>query len=359
MAAVLEIRDLLVSRAKRPVLQVERLDILEKETLAVIGPNGAGKSTLLLVLSRLIKAERGQLMYRGKAMDSSGDLAYRRKIGMVLQAPLLLDVSVYENVAAGLHFRGLPNRLAAPLVNLWLYRLGIAGLAKRPAHSLSGGEAQRVSLARALALDPDVLLLDEPFSALDAPTRARLLDDFHGLIRSINISTVFVTHDMDEALLLGDRVAVILDGHLAQVGTPAEVFNGPTDPEIARFVGVETVIAGRVIACQQGMAVVEAGSFKFEAVGDIASGRSVYICLRPEDITLWAQPLEQTSSARNKLSGRLVKLTPQGPLMRVVLDCGFPLVALITRSSANEMGLSIGQAVAASFKASAVHLIVR
>jgi molybdopterin-binding protein len=114
-----------------------------------------------------------------------------------------------------------------------------------------------------------------------------------------------------------------------------------------------------VIACQQGMAVVEAGSFKFEAVGDIASGRSVYICLRPEDITLWAQPLEQTSSARNKLSGRLVKLTPQGPLMRVVLDCGFPLVALITRSSANEMGLSIGQAVAASFKASAVHLIVR
>jgi tungstate transport system ATP-binding protein len=359
MAAVLEIRDLLVSRAKRPVLQVAQLDILEKETLAVIGPNGAGKSTLLLVLSRLIKAERGQLLYRGKAMDSAGDLAYRRKIGLVLQAPLLLDVSVYDNVASGLHFRGLANRLVAQRVNLWLDRLGIAGLAKRPARSLSGGEAQRVSLARALALDPDVLLLDEPFSALDAPTRARLLDDFHGVIRSVNISTVFVTHDMDEALLLGDRVAVVLDGHLAQVGTPAEVFNSPADPEIARFVGVETVIAGRVIACQQGMVVVEAGRFKFEAVGEIACGRPVYICLRPEDITLWVQPVEQASSARNKLTGRVVKLAPQGPLMRVVLDCGFSLVALITRSSAREMGLSTGQEVAASFKASAVHLIAR
>jgi tungstate transport system ATP-binding protein len=359
MAAVLEIRDLLVSRAKRPVLQVAQLDILEKETLAVIGPNGAGKSTLLLVLSRLIKAERGQLLYRGKSMDASGDLAYRRKIGLVLQDPLLLDGSVFDNVASGLRFRGLANRLVAPQVNLWLERLEIAGLARRSAHSLSGGEAQRVSLARALALDPDVLLLDEPFSSLDTPTRARLLDDFHGLIRSVNLSTVFVTHDMDEALLLGDRVAVMLDGHLAQVGTPAEVFNAPAGPEIARFVGVETVIAGRVIDCQQGMAVVEAGSFKLEAVGEIARGRPVYICLRPEDITLWAQPAEQPSSARNKLTGRLVKLTPQGPLMRVVLDCGFPLVALITRSSANEMGLQAGQVVAASFKASAVHLIVR
>ena len=359
MAAVLEIRDLLVSRAKRPVLQVAYLDIFEKETLAVIGPNGAGKSTLLLVLSRLIKAERGQLLYRGKTMESSSDLAYRRKIGLVLQDPLLLDVSVFDNVAAGLRFRGLANRLVTPRVNQWLERLGVAGLARRPARSLSGGEAQRVSLARALALDPDVLLLDEPFSSLDTPTRARLLDDFHGLIRSVNISTVFVTHDMDEALLLGDRVAVMLDGHVAQVGTPTEVFNAPAGPEIARFVGVETVIEGRVLACQQGMAVVEAGRFKFEAIGDITAGRTVYICLRPEDITLWAQPLEQASSARNKLTGRLVKLTPQGPLMRVVLDCGFPLVALITRSSANEMGLSTGQEVAASFKASAVHLIVR
>jgi len=359
MATVLEIRDLLVSRARRPVLQVAQLDILEKETLAVIGPNGAGKSTLLLVLSRLIKAERGQLLYRGKAMESAGDLAYRRKIGLVLQDPLLLDVSVYDNVASGLRFRGLANHLVGERVNLWLERLGIAGLAKRPARSLSGGEAQRVSLARAFALDPDVLLLDEPFSSLDAPSRARLLDDFHTLIRSVSFTTVFVTHDLDEALLLGDRVAVILDGHLAQVGTPAEVFNAPADPEIARFVGVETVIPGRVASCKEGLALVEAASFKFEAVGEIAAGRAVYLCLRPEDITLWVQPDVQASSARNRLTGRLVKFTPQGPLVRVALDCGFPLVALITRSSASEMGLHAGQEVTASFKASAVHLIAR
>jgi tungstate transport system ATP-binding protein len=359
MAAVFEIRDLLVRRGKRPVLQVSHLDIFEKETLAVIGPNGAGKSTLLLVLSRLIKVEAGQVFFRGKAVGSSGDLSYRRKIGLVLQDPLLLDMSVFDNVAAGLRFRGLPSRQVEPRVKLWLERLGIAGLAGRRARSLSGGEAQRVSLARALALDPDVLLLDEPFSALDAPSRAHLLDDFHALIRSVAITTVFVTHDLDEALQLGDRVAVVLDGHLAQVGPPVEVFNAPADPEIARFVGVETVIEGRVLACQAGMTVVEAGSLKFEAVGEIAAGRPVYLCLRPEDITLWAQPIEQASSARNKVTGRLVRLIPQGPLMRVVLDCGpmGPLVALITRSSASELGLQTGQQVSASFKASAVHLI--
>jgi tungstate transport system ATP-binding protein len=359
MAVVLEIRDLLVCRAGRPVLQVPQLDILDKETLAVIGPNGAGKSTLLLVLGRLIKIECGRLLFRGKQVDSLGDLAYRRKIGLVFQDPLLLDVSVFDNVAAGLRFRGLANHLVRPRVNLWLERLGIAGLAKRPGRSLSGGEAQRVSLARAFALDPDVLLLDEPFSSLDAPTRASLLEDFHSLIRSVSISTVFVTHDLDEALLLGDRVAVMLAGHLAQVGLPAEVFNAPADPEIARFVGVETVIPGRVLGCQGGLAQVEAGGFKFEAVGEITAGRSVYLCLRPEDITIWAQPVEQASSARNKLAGRLVKLIPQGPLVKVVLDCGFPVVALITRSSAFELGLKPGDEVSASFKASVVHMIVR
>lgn len=374
MPPILEIQDLLIERNRRPVLEVSRLDVLEKETLAVIGPNGAGKSTLLLALSRLIRPTQGTIHFQGQPVTRQSELAYRRRLGLVLQNPLLLDTSVYNNVATGLRFRGRPTKQVQPLVDEWLERLGVAHLRQRHARSLSGGEAQRVSLARAFALEPDILLLDEPFSALDAPTRARLLEDFHALLNTTAITTVFVTHDMDEALLLGDRVAVLLSGCLRQVDTPTAVFNAPADPDIAALVGVETVIAGHVLGPANPEAtsdtgdqllLIEAGPFRFEAVGQVAAGRPVLLCLRPEALALWAvsnqpsEPLGPRNSIRNRLQGTIRQLTPQGPLMRVVIDCGFPVVALITRLSAQEMGLRPDQPVAASFKATAVHLIPR
>jgi molybdate transport system ATP-binding protein len=203
-----------------------------------------------------------------------------------------------------------------------------------------------------------VLLLDEPFSALDTPTRARLLEDFQALIKATAITTVFVTHDLDEALLLGSRVAVLLEGRLAQVGSPTEVFNSPLDAEVAHFVGVETVIPGKVAASNDGLVTIEAGEFTLEAVSEVQPGQAVYLCLRPEDITLWRNGEPPISSARNRLHGRVVKITPQGPLVRVVLDCGFLLVALVTRSSAAEMSLHPGREVAATFKASVGHVIL-
>jgi len=372
MASILEIQDLLVERNRRPVLEVAHLDVLENETLAVIGPNGAGKSTLLLTLSRLLRPARGEIRFRGQPLMAQSELDYRRRLGLVLQNPLLLDLSVFDNVATGLRFRGRPAQKVKTQVETWLGKLGVAHLRQRRARSLSGGEAQRVSLARAFALEPDILLLDEPFSALDAPTRARLLDDFHSLLNTTHITTIFVTHDMDEALLLGDRVAVLLEGQLRQVGTPETVFNAPADPGIAALVGVETVIPGIVLGPASPTAqapagdqllLIEAGQFQFEAVGQAGAGRPVLLCLRPEAVALWADDGEPSaparSSIRNRLHGTLQHLTPQGPLMRVVIDCGFPVVALITRLSAQEMGLRPGQRVAASFKATAVHLIPR
>jgi tungstate transport system ATP-binding protein len=373
MPPILEIQDLLIERNHRPVLTVPRLDVLEHETLAVIGPNGAGKSTLLLALSRLIRPARGEIRFRGKPVLAQGELVYRRQLGLVLQNPLLLDTSVYDNVATGLRFRGRPAQQVKTLVETWLEKLGVAHLRQRRARSLSGGEAQRVSLARAFALEPDVLLLDEPFSALDAPTRARLLDDFHALLNTTAITTVFVTHDMDEALLLGDRVAVLLDGQLRQMDTPTAVFNAPADPDIATLVGVETVIPGKVLGLATDTAgsadtdqllLIEAGQFQFEAVGHVAVGRPVLLCLRPEAVALWTDnnspaPTNARTSIRNRLHGTIRHLTPQGPLMRVVIDCGFPVVALITRLSAQELGLQPDLPVGASFKATAVHLIPR
>ncbi|MDP3286599.1 MAG: TOBE domain-containing protein, partial [Desulfobacterales bacterium] len=193
----------------------------------------------------------------------------------------------------------------------------------------------------------------------DAPTRARLLDDLQSLLAETGLTTVFITHDLNEALLLGDRVAVLLNGQLRQIGPPEQVFAMPADAEVAAFVGVETVIPGVVRETHEGQVIVEAKGLHLEAVGDLQPGRSVLFCLRPEDITLWKRESAPQSSARNRLQGRIHKLMPQGPLVRVEVDCGFPVLALITRASAREMQLKEGLDVTASFKATAVHLIPR
>ena len=356
---ILSIKDLIVRYSNQTVLQVDALDIQEGEVLAVIGPNGAGKSTLLLVLSGLLHPETGQVYFRGASIEQENELVYRRRIALVLQEPLLLHQSVFNNVAAGLKFRGLPRAEVKQRTEEWLKRLEINHLRDRPAQHLSGGEAQRASLARAFVLQPELLMLDEPFSALDAPTRLRLLQDLHALLSQTNITTIFITHDLDEALLLGDRVAVLLGGVLRQVGHPQDVFTAPSDNDVASFVGVETVISGNVIVSQNGQVIVDANGLHLEAVGDFPSGSPVWFCLRPEDITLSTSDGNVISSARNRLSGHITRMTPSGPLVRVIVDCGLPIVALITRGSANEMKLYEGQSVTATFKATAVHLIPR
>jgi tungstate transport system ATP-binding protein len=359
MSALLEVKNLAIRREKRLVLEVDYLSVEEGQVLAVIGPNGAGKSTLLLALSRLLKSDSGQVTFRGEPIEAMDELEYRRRIGLVLQEPLLLNGSVFENVAMGLRFRRAARSEVNQRVEEWLARLNISHLRDRSVRRLSGGEAQRVSLARAFALQPEVLMLDEPFSALDAPTRSRLLEDFQALLAATSITTLFITHDLDEALYLADQVAVLLQGRLRQAGSIQQVFNAPADADVAAFVGVETVIAGRVVTYSEGRVIVQVNGLRLEAVGELAVGREVMFCLRPEDVTLWLEDNSPSSSARNRLSGRIVRMTPQGPLARVVLDCGFPLVALITRASAQEMGLGEGQLATAAFKASAVHLIPR
>jgi tungstate transport system ATP-binding protein len=362
--AVLEANNLVVRRDGHTILDVDHLQVFPGEVLAVIGPNGAGKSTMLLALSRLLDPQEGQILFLGRPIAEIKPLTYRRQIALVLQAPLLLDKSVFDNVAEGMRFRRLPRKEVQDSVGECLEKLDIQHLAQRRASKLSGGEAQRVSLARAFALQPQVLMLDEPFSALDAPTRTRLLEDFHGLLADTAITTLFITHDLDEALYLGDRVAVMLDGRLRQVGPPQDVFSAPADPDVAAFVGVETVIAGHVVASRSGQIKIQADGFLVEAVGDVALGRRVFACLRPEDVTLLPcsyDPAESSprSSARNYLRGRILRLVPQGPLVKVVIDCGFKVTALITRLSAQEMGLETGSAIDIAFKASAVHLIPR
>jgi tungstate transport system ATP-binding protein len=240
-------------------------------------------------------------------------------------------------------------------------RFGIAHLAQRSSLTVSGGEAQRANLARAFAVEPEVLLLDEPFSALDQPTRDDLLEDLSAALRETGVTTVFVTHDRTEALRLGDRVAVLMGGVIRQVGTAAEVFAAPADEQVAAFVGVENIVAGRVRSLANGLATLDLGGAVVESVASSPElGTEVLVCLRPEDVVIEpGGPDSHRTSARNHLHGSVTRITPLGAQVRVVVDCGFPLVALITKQSLEDLQLKLGDEAVASFKAGAVHLIPR
>jgi tungstate transport system ATP-binding protein len=256
---LLEVRGLGVIRGGRLILEVDRLEIEAGQTLAVVGPNGAGKSTLLLALARLLRPERGTLTYAGAQLASGDELVHRRRIGLVLPAPLLLSTSVFDNVAAGLRFRRVGAAETRERVEAWLERLGIAHLRDRHASQLSTGEALRVSLARAFVLEPELLLLDEPFTSLDPGTRAELTDDFERLRRGKSTTCVIVTHDLNEAVRLGDRMAILLDGRVRQCDEPDRLMAAPVDDDVAAFVGAATGIRGRVVAARGDLVVVDVG----------------------------------------------------------------------------------------------------
>jgi tungstate transport system ATP-binding protein len=235
MNQLIEIENLQIKRNERVALDVPRLSIPRGETLTVVGPNGAGKSTLLLALAQLIRPARGEIRFGGVPLREWNELEYRRKIAFVFQSPLLMDMTVEQNVALGLKFRGVAREEIRKRAGEWMSRLGVDSLSKRRAGQLSGGEAQRVSLARAFVLDPELLLLDEPFAALDPPTHASLLSELSSLLAEDHRTAVFVTHNLKEAAHVGQRVAVIVGGKLKQVGTPRQVKASPVDESVAAF----------------------------------------------------------------------------------------------------------------------------
>jgi len=355
---VLEVLGVRVARGGRTVLEVPALAVPPGEVLALIGPNGAGKSTLLRVLGLLESPVAGEVRFRGTAVAPRAALAVRRRMASVFQEALLADTTVRSNVALGLRFRGERGLAAASRVGEWLGRFGIAHLAERRARTLSGGEAQRAALARALVMEPEVLLLDEPFSSLDPPTREGLIDDLGRILREERTTAVLVTHDRGEAMALGDRVGVLMDGRLLQVDGAAQVFRAPATEEIARFVGVETILDCRVVEGGWDLSVLDAGGQRIEVAQAGAPGEWVRLCLRAEDVTLFpGAPKPAASAAFNRLAGRVLRMVPTGAYMRVTVDCGFPLVALMTRRSIEEMELRDGAPVTAHFKSTAPHLM--
>ena len=358
MTKILEAKDLKVIRGGSLLVDVGGLAILEGETLSLIGPNGAGKTTLLQALSFLTKPSEGRILFRGHAVGTDyRTLEFRRRLAMVFQEPLLFDTTVFGNVSSGLKIRGIGGAEARRTVEAQLEHFGIAHLRDRSAKTLSGGEAQRTSLARAFAISPEILFLDEPFASLDPPTREAIVADLEKVLAETKTTTVMATHDRNEALRLSDRIAVMEAGRIAQIDRPVVVMNQPVDEFVASFVGTETILTGRAQENRRGTLVVRVNGAEIEAVGDALPGEEIVLCIRPENVTLARSGDEKASSARNAFIGRIERIVPMGLFHRIHLDCGFPLVAYVTSQSLESLGLIEDLQVAASVKATAIHVI--
>jgi tungstate transport system ATP-binding protein len=356
--ADLEIRDLVVRRGGKTVLEVPLLEVFRGDILALLGPNGAGKTTLIHACALLEKPDGGTVRFKGESVDFRRDLTpLRRRMSVVFQNPYLLDTTVFENVAAGLRFRGVEGARVRDRVRDSLAFFGLSALEGRSAKKLSGGEASRVSLARAFVLEPEVLLLDEPFGALDPPTRESLIGDLERMLGRTGATTVFSTHDASEAVRLAGRLAILREGRILQAGPTDEVVNRPADEHIAGFVGVETLLRGKIVEAHDGSLVADVGGGKVEAVGECGAGEEILLCVRPENVTLATAAPAGKISARNVFRGVVTKIIPMGHYVKVRLDCGFPLTSCVTRQSVENLELREGVELSATFKATAVHVI--
>jgi len=356
---LIETRNLSQRRDGQTILKNINLRVERGEVYALIGPTGAGKTTLLRLIDVLDVPAEGKVFFNGVDVNASDKirLETRRRMAFVLQKPVVFNTSVYENVAYGLRWRGIDSKHIREGVEGILETVGLTAYKHRNARTLSGGEVQRVAIARAIAVRPEVLLLDEPTANLDPVSASKIEDLIAGIIRRETITIIMATHDMSQGQRLADRIGVLVNGEMVQSGDPGEIFASPGNRQVAEFVGMENIIDGVVVSSEGEVAAIDINGRIIEAVTEFDVGEEVSVCMRPEDITVALSRI--SSSARNSLAGKITWTVSTGPLCRVEIDCGFPMVALVTRRSSEEMGLKKGTDVYATFKAVSIHVIRR
>ena len=347
-----------------PEISVEDLRASQGGRITVLfGASGAGKTTVLRCLAGFERPRTGFIRFDGEVWFDSQRRVHlppkARRLGFVPQEYALFPhLSVARNIGYGL--AGSSPTARRQRVEELLNWLGIEELRDRRPGELSGGQQQRVALARAVAPHPRLLLLDEPLSALDAPARTRLRGQLRRLLTRLDIPSLLVTHDRTEALALGDEMLVMDAGRVIQRGPVHEVFSRPASLAAAGIVAMETVQPGQILGVEEGLATVAVGHRKLLALAvDLPPGiADVYVCIRAENVIL-ARAAAALSSSRNSFSGAVRKLAREGPMVRIDLECGFPLAALLTRQACDELGLAEGTPVQILIKAPNIHLIPR
>ena len=337
-----------------PLIQAAlELDLDRFGITVLFGPSGCGKTTLLRMISGLERPDAGAIGLDGEPWSQGRTQvpAERRRVGYVFQEGALFPhLSVEDNVAFGLD----RNAARSSRVETLVRRVGLAGLEHRRPGELSGGQRQRVALARALAPQPRLLLLDEPFASLDRPAAEELRHELRAILKAEGIPAVLVTHDRSDALSLGDRLLRMEEGRIVQAGSPEEVLTGfAGDLEES---GSEAVVFARVVGRREGLLCLEVGTALLFAPDPGGEFRQARLCIRSEGVAL--ERLEgQPASTRNHLSAKIVDLDARGALVRVRLDCGFPLESLVTAWACRDLGLKVGDGVTALVKATAIRVV--
>ncbi|HLX97040.1 MAG TPA: molybdenum ABC transporter ATP-binding protein [Verrucomicrobiae bacterium] len=334
---------------------------MHRHVTAVFGPSGSGKTSLLDLIAGLRAARSAFIQLDDRTLtDTTQKIfvpTYQRGIGYVPQdLALFPHLSVRRNLLYGCKSGGAndPSFRFDHVAEV----LEIQPLISRGVTELSGGEKQRVALARALLASPRLLLLDEPLASLDASLKAKIIPYLARVRDEFRIPMLCVTHDRFEALALADEIVVLVDGQVRQTGPVSEVFTRPASAEVARLVAVETLQPGSIMNINEGLATVSVNRVTLTALAPPTASREVFVCIRGEDVVLQHDTVT-TSSVRNRLPARVVSLHPEGALVRVELDAGFPLFALVTRAASAELALHDGKAITAFIKAPAVHLVPR
>jgi molybdate transport system ATP-binding protein len=334
---------------------------MQQRVTAVFGPSGAGKTSLLDLIAGLRAPRSAFIQLDDNVLTDTAKnfsvATHRRGIGYVPQdLALFPHLSVRQNLLYGRKSGGADNpRFTFDHV---IEVLEIQPLIARGVKELSGGEKQRVALARALLASPRLLLLDEPLASLDAPLKAKIIPYLARIRDEFQIPMLCVTHDRFVALALADEIVVLMAGKVMQTGPVSEVFARPASAEVAKFVGVETLQPGIITSVNEGLATVNVGNVTLTALAPAAASRNVFVCIRGEEVILQSD-VAAASSVRNRLPARVLSICPEGALVRVGLDAGFPLFALVTRPACAELALREGETITALIKAPAIHLVPR
>jgi len=330
------------------------LDIKKGEYFVVLGPSGSGKTLLLELIAGIHIPDSGRIDIGKK--DVTTESPEHRNVGFLYQDyNLFPHYNVRKNIEYGLRVRKMSKEFIDSRIKELVDIIGIEHLMDRDVKTLSGGEQQKVGLARALAYRPDVILLDEPFSSLDENTKYALIHEMKDIHSREKATIIHVTHSQEESMLLADRIGIMMEGRIVQVGTPEEIFYKPTSVDVARFVKIENVWEAKVITRNEETMLLRIGDKELVAPPiKVQKGSEVRVIIRPEDIILGHG---QVTSARNAFSGKVVSLEQCGFYYMVRIDCGFPVVAAITRRSVGSLGLEPGKDIDVLFKTTALHVI--
>lgn len=343
----------------RTILRNINIKFYRGDIFALIGPTGAGKTTLLRILDLIDMPYSGSLIFDGTDMRINRKLHMeaRRRMSYVYQKPIAFNISVFDNVAIGLRWRHEKTKVIIGKVEHALELVGMEDYRNRNARTLSGGETQLVAIARAIVTNPEVLFLDEPTANMDPVTTQKIESALTHFIRENKITVIMSTHDMPQGHRLANRVGVIINGELRQTGTPNAIFNEPESKEVAEFVGIQNILSGEISRKEGDITIVKINGVEISAISDFLVGDNIYALIRPESVVFALS--KEVTSARNIFHCRVNRINTVGHIVRIEVDCGFPLTGVVTRQAAQELNIAIGSSLYASIKATAVNIIQR